>query len=344
VRRSKLSPLRKRTARRVLPSAELRVRAAANNFTNAEFQAMNTTVHVTISVPEADARDLIERTAVSFFTTAEQHCSRFLSDNPLSKLNSHLGQTVPTTAELFHAITAAYDAYRETEGLFDPRVLTDLATLGYNRSFELMPATVTQHSERERAERAAWEPVFEQTSEEFRVNIGSAPIDLGGIVKGRTVDRVATALREVTQSGLINAGGDIHAWGVNPEGNPWLIGVEHPTDPNEREPIAVVSLTHGGLATSSIRKRHWVTNANRTVHHLIDPRDGQPASNGLASVTVAHPSTEQAEVLAKVLFIAGPERIVELAGRFGAEALWVHESGTLGATAGFSDNIVWTAS
>jgi thiamine biosynthesis lipoprotein len=59
-------------------------------------------------------------------------------------------------------------------------------------------------------------------------------------------------------------------------------------------------------------KRRW-QRSGKTQHHLIDPRNGEPAETAWLSVTVAAPHAAQAEVLAKALLIAGPEEAIALA-------------------------------
>ena len=68
---------------------------------------------------------------------------------------------------------------------------------------------------------------------------------------------------------------------------------------------ATSGLRDGAVATSSLRKRRWVHNGE-AVHHIIDPRSGQPARSGALQCSVIADTTEHAEVAAKVGFIRGP--------------------------------------
>ena len=312
-------------------------------FSEFSFAAMNTTVSVTLAEPSDEARRLADTVVLPHFSHVEEECSRFLPGNALSELNQHPNRETNTSALLFEAVEVAYAAYQDTDGLFDPRILRDLAGLGYNTSFEQITASRGSSLPGARTSLPPWNPTFRREAADYFVSIGNYPIDLGGIVKGRTVDQVAAELRKYAQSGLVNAGGDIHAWGQNPEGKPWLVGIEHPQHSEGADPIAVVALSSGALATSSIRKRSWRTKELQRAHHLIDPRSGKPAESGLKSVTVSHASTQSAEVFAKVLFIAGQEHIRGLAGSFGIEALWVHDDGELEWTDGLTQSIVWRA-
>jgi len=78
--------------------------------------------------------------------------------------------------------------------------------------------------------------------------------------------------------------------------------VENPRDPDRD--CAVLSVTDCAVATSSTAYRRW-RRGDRWVHHLVDPRTGQPAATDLAAVTVAGPSAMWAEVHAKVALLLG---------------------------------------
>ncbi|MBK6562001.1 MAG: FAD:protein FMN transferase [Dehalococcoidia bacterium] len=63
-------------------------------------------------------------------------------------------------------------------------------------------------------------------------------------------------------------------------------------------------MSSGAVATSSIGGRRWASNG-RAMHHLLDPRTGQPSASDLHSVTVLAPTAADAEVAAKVALILG---------------------------------------
>jgi thiamine biosynthesis lipoprotein len=141
-------------------------------------------------------------------------------------------------------------------------------------------------------------------------------LDLGGIGKGWAVDRAADRLQGLGPF-LVNAGGDIFAYQAPPSEKGWSIDLVHPFKPNHF--VAQVLLTHRALATSTLAKRRWRQNG-RIMHHLIDPRTGQPAQTDAISVTVIAERTVLAEVYAKVVLILGVEQGLDYLGRIpGAE-------------------------
>jgi thiamine biosynthesis lipoprotein len=174
-------------------------------------------------------------------------------------------------------------------------------------------------------------------------------VDLGGIGKGLALRWAAGALdgsvvghAEPALGYLIDAGGDIVASGSPAGRAPWLIAIENPAGGSE--PIAVVTIRgRGGVATSSIRRLRW-EHAGRTVHHLIDPRTGEPAAGGLLAATVAGPDPAWAEVWSKALFVEGRDGIGPLARSRGLAAWWVTEDGELEMTPAARTRTAWTAS
>jgi thiamine biosynthesis lipoprotein len=131
-------------------------------------------------------------------------------------------------------------------------------------------------------------------------------IDLGGLVKGSTVDRAAALLPE---TGFVDAGGDAMLRGGGSDGRGLLVDVEDPQD--EGRCLLTLRIRDRAVATSAPNRRHWRAGTARA-HHLIDPRSGGSAESDLAQVTVAAPSAELADVLAKTAFLRGARAATDL--------------------------------
>ena len=113
--------------------------------------------------------------------------------------------------------------------------------------------------------------------------------------------------------------------------------------PGGTSPVAVVALHDGGaVATSSVRRLRWERDG-RVVHHLIDPRTGEPGGDGLLAVTVAGPDPAWAEVWSKALFLEGRRGIGALARARGLAAWWVAPDGTLEMTPAGRVRTAWVA-
>ena len=131
-------------------------------------------------------------------------------------------------------------------------------------------------------------------------------VDLSGVAKGYAVDQIALLLREARiRSFLVDLGGDMRARGVNPQGQPWRIGVEAPLA-GVRSIHRVVELADTALATSG-DYRNYFERGGKRYSHIIDPRTGRPIQHRLVSVSILDPSCARADALATGLLVLGPE-------------------------------------
>jgi hypothetical protein len=93
------------------------------------------------------------------------------------------------------------------------------------------------------------------------------------------------------------------------------------------EPVEVLRVTGGGVATSGIGARLWRCPDGSYAHHLLDPATGRPAWTGLLSVTALSDSALEAETLAKAALLSGPVAARRLLRARGG--LLVHDDGAV---------------
>ncbi len=260
------------------------------------FRAMGTEVTVTAPGPE---EAVVAARVLGTFEEAERRFSRFRDDSELAALNRESGPFV-ASEPLFRALTRARVYVRMTGGIFNPGVGGALVALGYDRS--CAPGALDRASEPSRPREAS---LLEVTLEPATRTVRCPPhvqLDLGGMIKGATVDAAAVHL---PGDGAIDAGGDAVLRGRGPTGEPWWVDVEDPTDASRT--LATLAVTDRAVATSAANRRRWRAGP-RVAHHLIDPRTGASAETDLLQVTVLAPHAEVADVLAKTAFVLGEER------------------------------------
>jgi thiamine biosynthesis lipoprotein len=240
------------------------------------------------------------RSAEDLFAGVEAGLSRFCSTSALSRLNGAAGRGPQVVSPmLWTVLLAALDAACESGGIYDPTVLPSLERAGYDRSFEAIGDTEETDSPPVRTY-GSWRRIRMDDAARSVDLPGDLALDLGGIAKGWTVDRVALALAPFGPV-LVDAGGDLRVAGTV-DGEPWPIGVQDPFEP-ERD-CALVRLPGGALATSSVGGRRW-QRGHRMLHHVIDPRTGTSADTDLYAVTVHAPDAMTADVAAKIVLVLG---------------------------------------
>lgn len=155
----------------------------------------------------------------------------------------------------------------------------------------------------------------------------NAQIDLGGIAKGYIADRVAAYLREAgVASACINMGGNIVTIGKKPDGSEWTIGVRDPNGTAEQSE-EVLSLADAAVVTSGNYERFFELDGVR-YHHLLDPKTGMPAQNGMASVTIIGTQSALCDALSTACFVLGEQGSRALLDRYGVHAIFLYTDGT----------------
>lgn len=162
-------------------------------------------------------------------------------------------------------------------------------------------------------------------------------IDLGGIGKGYTSDRVAEILKSNgVSSAIISLGGNVHALGAKPSGEKWTVGIADPE--NSSSIIGKVKVRDRAVITSGGYQRFFEQDG-KTYHHIIDPATGKSSESGLLSVTVISESGIRADGLSTALFVMGIDRAAQL-WREGDdfEAVFVGDDGTITITDGIEND------
>ena len=129
-------------------------------------------------------------------------------------------------------------------------------------------------------------------------------IGFGGIGKGYAAEMAKKKLIENNVlNGIVNASGDLTAWGFQENGEAWTIGV---ADPNQRKSIfSTFKITNKAVATSGNYEK-FITINNKRYSHTIDPKTGYPIS-GIKSVTILAENAEIADALATPVTVMGIE-------------------------------------
>jgi FAD:protein FMN transferase len=291
------------------------------------FRAMGCGMSIQLDADETDACHM--DAVPGWFEKWEQSLSRFRDDSELSQVNRNPGMWQRVSDVFWQVFQLSLDMYNFSGGLVTPAILPSLENAGYQFSFEpgkpfsgnsalLSSSGVPDMGDIE----------YRPERQEIKLPEGMR-LDFGGIAKGWSANQAMLRLKKFGPV-LMNAGGDISISGPRLTGQPWIVGIIDPLEP-ERD-IVHLSLSAGGLATSGKDYRAWRQNGIFR-HHIIDPHTGEPAMTDILTSSVFAATVMEAEAAAKVLFIGGIEdEETWLVQHPNMAALQVTDDGSLRAT------------
>jgi FAD:protein FMN transferase len=302
----------------------------------ARWEALGTSVVVQLTDPGAlvRARSRVQRELHAI----DRACSRFRDDSELAYLNAHAGHKVSASPMLFAAVELAVRAAQLTGGDVDPTVGQALVLAGYDRDWRLLdrPGEQPEQPAVVARVRAGWRSVeLDRGHSSIRIPAG-VRLDLGATAKAWAADRAACAAAEAGDCGaLVSLGGDIATSGPGPEAG-WRIHVtdDHRSDPSA--PGQTISISSGGLATSSTAVRRW-SHRGLHMHHIIDPATGAPARTRWRTVSVAAADCAEANIATTAALVRDeaalpwlrglglPARLVDQRGRVTTVGGWPAE-------------------
>ena len=164
----------------------------------------------------------------------------------------------------------------------------------------------------------------------------SALFELGGAVKGYALDRIAENLQQNNiESAVISLGGSIYAKGTKPDGSSYKIGIRDPYS-GENDYMGTILLEGKFVSTSGIYERGFEKDGV-WYHHIIDPKTGYPADNGIESVTVVADSGILSDIYSTALFVMGVETGIEFAQQNGLDVLYLTKNKEIVTTDGFRE-------
>jgi thiamine biosynthesis lipoprotein ApbE len=323
---------------------------------SASWRALGTSVVLKLTDPDAlgHARRIVEK----HVREIDRACSRFRADSELERVNAGAGTPVPVGEVLLEAVEVGLRAARLTEGDVDPALGEALVIAGYDRDYQLLECHAAEHEDaapkrrgheivaprlsledRRAAPRvlarrtAGWLTIsVDRARSTIRVGRG-VRLDLGATAKALAADRAAQAAYEATGSGvLVSCGGDIALAGPAPAGG-WRVFVtdDHRSDLDSEGQM--ISISSGGLATSSTTTRHWIHDGH-SMHHIIDPDTGSPVESMWRTVSVAAATCVDANIASTAALVRGSSCVARLA-KSGLPARLVAQDGRVLRVAGW---------
>lgn len=287
-------------------------------------RTMGTTWSLRFDNPAMMPLDAVRRSAEAALQRVVSQMSTWEPGSDISRFNrAAAGSVFVLEPEFAEVLAAATRWAAASDGAIDPTVGALIALWGFGAHADaamVLPPSPARIAEA-RA-RIGWQRLAFDRGARTIVQPGGIWLDLSGIAKGFAVDLVADALRSIGLSDfLVEVGGELRAMGRRPDGNRWQVLVEALPGTTQR-----VALEDMAIATSGDRW-HLREHDGQRWSHTIDPRSGTPTRHTLASVTVLHRACIDADALATVLTVLGPDEGLAFARQHGVASLFVCRDG-----------------
>lgn len=254
-------------------------------------------------------------------------------NSDVGQINANGGGSL--TDDTSYLLERSIELYEKTDGLFDIAIYPVMEAWGFTTQNYRVP----EDSELKELLKLtdASKIQYDEKNKKVSFNQDGMKIDFGGIAKGYTSARIMDIYKEHgVESGLANLGGNVQVLGTKTDGSKWRVAIQSPS--SEEEYLGILTTQDKAVITSGGYERYFEQDG-KTYHHIIDPRTGYPAENGLISVSIVSSDGTLADGLSTSLFIMGEEK---------AEAFWKEhsdefdmileaEDGTLSVSEGIAD-------
>jgi thiamine biosynthesis lipoprotein len=245
------------------------------------FDAMASRCEIRLAAVDGHAAEELAEAAFAEVRRIERTYSRYRADSIVSRINAAAGRyRVECDEETAQLLAYADHLHGASGGLFDItsgvlRRAWDFRQPRVPHARDLVPLLAL----------VDWQSVQREDGAVFLPRAGME-IDFGGFGKEYAADRACALLQQRgVRHGYVNLGGDMRFIGPQPNGRPWVIGIQDPRKPDGI--VASIAVSHGALTTSGDYERFFDIDGKRYCH-VLNPRTGMPVSHW-RSVSVLAP-------------------------------------------------------
>ena len=269
----------------------------------------------------ADTKQIADSAAQESFKLVDsinRVCSDYDSSAELYKLQfAAVGKPIKVSSMLMELLCTASQAYKDADGSFDITV-GPLSGLWRNaRKSQIFPTATAIN---EACKSIGFNKVqLDSSAQTITFLQPNMQLDMGAIAKGYAADKVLALLQShgITTA-LVDAGGDMVAFGIPPQKKGWTIGINVPGQQEKLLERKLV-LSNKAVATSGDAFQFMVHEGKR-YGHIIDPRTGYGVTFQ-RNVTVVAPTATTADWLATACSILTLEQVKILAKKYKSEVL-----------------------
>ncbi|MDA7810348.1 FAD:protein FMN transferase [Flavobacteriaceae bacterium] len=251
---------------------------------------------------ESNANFLLDL-AINEISRIEKLISSWDKNSQTSLINLNAGiKPVKVDKELFDLITRALKISDLSQGAFDISYASLDKIWYFDKEMLEMPSK--EDIIKSVSKVGYYNIILNKEKQTVFLKIKGMKIGFGAIGKGYAADMAKSILvKNEVKSGIINASGDLTAWGKKPSGKDWMVAIVNPL--NKSKIFSWLPIKNKAVVTSGNYERFIKFN-DKSYSHIIDPRTGYP-SQGILSVTIFTEKAELADALATSVFVLGQE-------------------------------------
>jgi thiamine biosynthesis lipoprotein len=242
--------------------------------------------------------------AIQEIRRIEKLLTTFSGDSQTNQINENAG-TKPVTVdrEVFGLIERSIAISNITQGAFDVTYGSiDKSLWNFDKQMKSLPS-------KEQAQKMVHlinyqNIILDKNNSTVYLKEKGMCLGFGGIGKGYAAEMAKKKLTQNgVQNGIINASGDLTAWGFQHNGKPWTIGIANPEHPSSA--FSYLEISDKAVATSGNYEK-FVLIDGKKYSHTIDPKTGLPIA-GIKSVTIICSNAEFADAMATPIAVMGIE-------------------------------------
>lgn len=242
----------------------------------------------------------------------ENLISEWRPHTQISQVNQNAGlKPVKVDREVFELTQRAIKYSTLTDGAFDISIAALDKVWVFDGSMDVLPS---EDAIKKSIENVGYQHILlDSLNSTIFLEKKGMKIGFGSIGKGYAADKGRELLQALgVKGGIVNASGDLSAWGMQPNGKPWNVGVNNPFKSHKM--LKVLKLKNGSVATSGSYEKFAEIHGKR-YSHIINPKTGWPSS-GLTSVTVSGSSAEFSNFLSTSIMVLGKKEGRKLISKY----------------------------
>ena len=261
------------------------------------------------------------KAGIAEISRIEKLLSEWDSTTQTSYVNKMAGiMPVKVDSELYDIIYRSNKVSALTGGAFDISFAAMDKIWNFDRAEHPLPDSAIV---RKAASKINWQNILlNKDQQTVFLKEKGMKIGFGAIGKGYSANKAKAVMEKIpgVLGGVVNASGDLMAWGQSNHPDGWTVQISDPKD--KTKSIGWLRLNNLSIVTSGDYEKYFSYKGVRYAH-IINPRTGYPVT-GVKSVTIITPDAELSDALATSVCVLGVKKGMELINKLnGVEGLIV---------------------